>query len=160
LPKEKILFTGDACVNGPFNFVGDGDIRQWIETLEAAKKLQPRIVAPGHGPIGDATMLQDQQDFFRALLAHAKKLNDTKATKEQITSQLDAIKEEMKKNSRIARYVGDGLRSQLDKALVELGGSGFLTHAEREDETHHHQHAHGHSHEHGPATVKPLIGAP
>ncbi len=24
LPKERILFTGDACVNGPYNFVGDG----------------------------------------------------------------------------------------------------------------------------------------
>ncbi len=25
LPKEKILFTGDAAVNGPFNYMGDGD---------------------------------------------------------------------------------------------------------------------------------------
>ena len=35
LPKEKILFTGDACVNGPYNYVGDGNIEKWIATLEA-----------------------------------------------------------------------------------------------------------------------------
>src|SRR5215470_605058 len=39
LPKEKILFTGDACVNGPYNYMGDGDSEQWINTLAAAKKL-------------------------------------------------------------------------------------------------------------------------
>src|SRR5882672_2865003 len=39
LPKEKILFTGDACVNGAFNYVGDGDTEQWVKTLEAARKL-------------------------------------------------------------------------------------------------------------------------
>jgi len=26
LPNQKILFTGDMCVNGPYNFVGDGDV--------------------------------------------------------------------------------------------------------------------------------------
>jgi glyoxylase-like metal-dependent hydrolase (beta-lactamase superfamily II) len=25
LPKEKILFTGDACVNGPYNYMADGN---------------------------------------------------------------------------------------------------------------------------------------
>jgi glyoxylase-like metal-dependent hydrolase (beta-lactamase superfamily II) len=45
LPKEKILFTGDACVNGPYNYTGDGDTAQWIKTLEAAKKLGATCVA-------------------------------------------------------------------------------------------------------------------
>jgi glyoxylase-like metal-dependent hydrolase (beta-lactamase superfamily II) len=26
LPRERILFTGDVCVNGPYNYVGDGDV--------------------------------------------------------------------------------------------------------------------------------------
>src|SRR5262245_24060471 len=33
LPKEKILFTGDACVNGPYNYAGDGDTEKWVQTL-------------------------------------------------------------------------------------------------------------------------------
>ncbi len=39
LPKEKILFTGDAAVNGPFNYMGDGDSAAWIDTLGKAQKL-------------------------------------------------------------------------------------------------------------------------
>ena len=34
LPKERILFTGDVCVNGPYNYVGDGDVGKWLETLD------------------------------------------------------------------------------------------------------------------------------
>jgi glyoxylase-like metal-dependent hydrolase (beta-lactamase superfamily II) len=39
LPKEKILFTGDAVVNGPHNYVGDGDITEWIGTLGSVLQL-------------------------------------------------------------------------------------------------------------------------
>src|SRR5687768_1359216 len=57
LPKERILFTGDAAVNGPFNYMADGDSGTWIETLASAQKLGATIVAPGHGPSGDARVL-------------------------------------------------------------------------------------------------------
>jgi len=36
LPGERILFTGDACVNGPYNFVGDGNVEQWNNTQDEA----------------------------------------------------------------------------------------------------------------------------
>ncbi|MDZ4288895.1 MAG: MBL fold metallo-hydrolase, partial [Prosthecobacter sp.] len=73
LPKEKILFTGDACVNGPYNFTGDGDIGQWIQTLEAVKKLGAKIICPGHGPMGGPELLEDQQAYFSALTEEVKK---------------------------------------------------------------------------------------
>ena len=37
LPAEKILFTGDVCVNGPHNFLRDGNITEWIKALDAAQ---------------------------------------------------------------------------------------------------------------------------
>src|SRR5437764_12106598 len=52
LPKEKILFTGDACVNGPYNYLADGATGQWLKTLEAAKKLGAKIICPGHRRMG------------------------------------------------------------------------------------------------------------
>src|SRR4051812_43570024 len=51
LPHERILFTGDVCVNGPHNNVNDGHIAEWIKTLEALKALGATKVCPGHGPI-------------------------------------------------------------------------------------------------------------
>src|SRR5438093_7111637 len=73
LPKEKILFTGDACVNGPYNFVGDGNIEQWVKTLELAKKLGAKTICPGHGPIGTGNILEDQQAYFVELRKQVKK---------------------------------------------------------------------------------------
>ncbi len=55
LPKEKILFTGDACVNGPYNYVGDGQVGDWIQTLDRARALGAQVVGPGHGPLGAAS---------------------------------------------------------------------------------------------------------
>ena len=33
LPKHDIVFTGDACVNGAFNYTGDGNTESWIGVL-------------------------------------------------------------------------------------------------------------------------------
>src|SRR5687768_7117143 len=67
LPKERILFTGDACVNGPYNYMGDGDSRKWINTLTAARKLGARLIGPGHGPKGTETVLEEQRMYFIAM---------------------------------------------------------------------------------------------
>jgi glyoxylase-like metal-dependent hydrolase (beta-lactamase superfamily II) len=76
LPNEKILFSGDACVNGAYNYTGDGNIGEWIKTLEAVKKLGAKVVCPGHGPMGGPELLEDQQAFFIALQDEVKKLAD------------------------------------------------------------------------------------
>lgn len=51
LPKHKILCTGDACTNGPFNYVGHGDSASWVRVMEKAQQLDVKIVCPGHGPL-------------------------------------------------------------------------------------------------------------
>jgi cyclase len=72
LPKERILFTGDAAVNGPFNYMGDGDSAAWVATLAGAQKLGATIIAPGHGPVGD-NVLEAQRQYFVALRAEVEK---------------------------------------------------------------------------------------
>jgi glyoxylase-like metal-dependent hydrolase (beta-lactamase superfamily II) len=64
LPKEKIVFTGDACVNGDHNYVGDGDTRSWIEVLAKVQALAPQIVVPGHGALGRGDLLETQKQYF------------------------------------------------------------------------------------------------
>ncbi|MEZ5385637.1 MAG: MBL fold metallo-hydrolase [Prosthecobacter sp.] len=120
LPQERILFSGDACVNGPYNYTGDGSITEWIQTLEAVKKLGPKIVCPGHGPRGGPELLEDQQAYFIALMDEVKKF----AGKEPaaIEAAVPAIMAALKKNERIARYAGNFLPAQVEKAFIEQGG--------------------------------------
>src|SRR5947209_6569614 len=64
LPKEKILCTGDAAANGPYNYTADGSISNWPNVLEAALKLEPKFVLPGHGPSGGPEILKGQAEFM------------------------------------------------------------------------------------------------
>ena len=147
LPKEKILFTGDACVNGAYNFMGDGNSEQWIKTLEGVKKLGAKIICPGHGPMGGPELLEDQQNFFVELRKQVKKYARKKP--DVMKAAVPEIKAELEKQSRIARYVVNSLSAQVEKVYVEMGGKPFTPQAAL-DEHKAHAHAHGrelHSHQ-------------
>src|SRR5687767_11392012 len=125
LPREKILFTGDACVNGPYNYTGDGDTEQWIKTLEAAMQLGAKVICPGHGPVGTGDVLVDQQQFFVALRKEVKQLVAAGKEPEQVKRAVEDIQITLKKNSRIERYVGDFFTAQVEKVYTEMGGKPF-----------------------------------
>lgn len=123
LPKEKILFSGDACVNGPYNYTGDGDTRAWVKTLERAKQLGAQTVCPGHGVVTGAALLDDQQLYFKELLAATGKL--PKRNPAAAAKAVDGLRQNILKNDQIKRYVGDMFNAQVEKAYVEQGGMPF-----------------------------------
>ncbi len=127
LPKEKILFAGDVCVNGPYNYVGDGSVEKWVETLDAAKKLGATVVCTGHGPRSVGSVLDDQQAFFKALREQVGSRMSRKAP-EEAKAEVEAIRSSLKANAQIARYVGergagwDPFSSQVEKVYMEMTG--------------------------------------
>jgi len=141
LPKEKILFTGDACVNGPYNYVGDGDTGEWIKTLELARKLGATTVCPGHGARSTGTLLEDQQRYFVELRKLVKK--HVRQDPEAMKAAVDGIKSALQKQERIARYVGEFFPAQVEKVRLELGGTAFLPKQAAAESHQQHAQAHG-----------------
>ncbi len=127
LPKEKILFAGDVCVNGPYNYVGDGSVEKWVGTLDAAKKLGARIVCTGHGPRSTGSVLDDQQAFFMALREQVGS-RMAKNAPQTAKAEIEAIRALLKGNAQISRYVGepgagwDPFASQVEKVYLEMTG--------------------------------------
>jgi phosphoglycerate dehydrogenase-like enzyme/glyoxylase-like metal-dependent hydrolase (beta-lactamase superfamily II) len=72
LPKQKILCTGDACVNGAHNFMGHSDSASWIRALERMEQLDIKLVCPGHGPVADKHLLGRQKRYFAELRTAVK----------------------------------------------------------------------------------------
>jgi glyoxylase-like metal-dependent hydrolase (beta-lactamase superfamily II) len=72
LPKEKILCTGDAAVNGPRNKLWDADVANWPKVIDKAAALGPTVVLPGHGAVGGVDILTGQAAFLRDLYAAVK----------------------------------------------------------------------------------------
>jgi glyoxylase-like metal-dependent hydrolase (beta-lactamase superfamily II) len=72
LPKERVLCTGDAAVNGPRNKLLDANIANWPDVLDKALALKPLHVLPGHGAAGGAEILSGQERFLRDLYREVK----------------------------------------------------------------------------------------
>ena len=111
LPKEKILCTGDAGVNGPYNYTADGNIGNWPKVMDAALKLNPTYVLPGHGPAGGKEILTGQRDFMlelhKAVAAAAKKGDKVDAANVKLP---DSVK----------NWVGDSFKGQVQDAFNEI----------------------------------------
>jgi glyoxylase-like metal-dependent hydrolase (beta-lactamase superfamily II) len=53
LEEARILFSGDTILGQGSTLIAppEGDMAAYMGTLEAMQRLQPRLIAPGHGPI-------------------------------------------------------------------------------------------------------------
>ena len=49
LPKERVLFAGDAVEFGATPYCGDAHFTDWPATLDAIRALKPEKLAPGRG---------------------------------------------------------------------------------------------------------------
>jgi glyoxylase-like metal-dependent hydrolase (beta-lactamase superfamily II) len=72
LPRERVLATGDAAVNGPKNKVIDAYLGNWPKMLDEAMALKPLHVLPGHGDAGGVEILEGQKRFLVDLVAAVK----------------------------------------------------------------------------------------
>ena len=122
LPQEKILCTGDAAVNGPYNYLADANLGNWPSVLDAALKLKVEYVLPGHGGPGGPEILQGQRMFMielkkavSAAIAGGKSLDDiVKRDGEKLISTSIELPDSVK------NWVGPSLSSQVRDAYEEI----------------------------------------
>jgi phosphoglycerate dehydrogenase-like enzyme/glyoxylase-like metal-dependent hydrolase (beta-lactamase superfamily II) len=89
LPKQKLLCTGDGCVNGAFNFMGHADSASWIRALERAQQLDVKTVLPGHGPIADKDVLERQKRYFVELRQQVQRGIEADQNSDDIVAAID-----------------------------------------------------------------------
>ena len=114
IPKEQVLATGDAVVNGPYNFTGDGNIGNWPTVLRAAGKLKVKFVLPGHGPSGGRELLTGQEQFMVELHKAVQDGIDAGKTVEQLQSSV-------KLTAAVDPWVSENsLKAQIKDAYTEI----------------------------------------
>jgi len=89
LPRHNILFSGDACVNGAFNYTGDGDTASWIGVLTSVEKLPVKQVAPGHGELADGSLVALQKRYFVELREAVQRGIDSGKSLAEIQSAIE-----------------------------------------------------------------------
>ena len=91
LPKEKILFTGDLCVNFAGNNIADPDADpdNWLRVLDALSQRDVGILIPGHGGQGSSETLRGQRAYLADMINGVRAGIDKGATADQLAKQLD-----------------------------------------------------------------------
>ena len=122
LPNEKVLCTGDAIVNGPYNYTGDGNVGNWPKVIRAAQRLEVERVLPGHGGAGGKELMEKQLEFFlelqkavRQAVKEGKKLEDVVSLKEG-----RAVATVVKLPGSVSHWVGDFLPAQVQDTYEEI----------------------------------------
>jgi glyoxylase-like metal-dependent hydrolase (beta-lactamase superfamily II) len=115
IPKERVLCTGDAAVNGPFNKVIDADLGNWPNVLEKAMALKPLHVLPGHGEAGGPEILTGQRQFLRDLYDAVKAASDKGMTPAEMKISLPEAD-----NNWIPRSRPDLWQQDIETVYLEL----------------------------------------
>ena len=121
LPQEKVLCTGDAVANGPYNYTADGNIGNWPKVVDGALKLNVDHVLPGHGPAGGREVLIGQRAFMielhnavEAAIRRGKKMNDL------VQSQNGKQVAQLQLPDSVKTWVGPSLPDQIKDAYNEI----------------------------------------
>lgn len=122
LPKEKIVCTGDAVVNGPFNYLGDGNSANWPNVIDQVNRLNATTVLPGHGLPGGPQTLAGQKQFFVELRkAVNEAVKSGKKLEQLVTKSGDKLTgTNIQLPGSVKNWVSDGLASQVEVVFKEI----------------------------------------
>ncbi|MGW1076476.1 MBL fold metallo-hydrolase [Streptomyces sp. NPDC002537] len=65
LPEQRVLFTGDIVMSGATPFCLTGSLAGSLDVIEKLRGLAPRVVVPGHGPVGGPELLDTTAAYLR-----------------------------------------------------------------------------------------------
>lgn len=89
IPQDGVLFTGDVIVNRFFPIMPDAESsgNNWINILDQLEAIHPHIVVPGHGEVGDASLLGIERNYLKTIQSRVAELKRRRKSSDE-TSQI------------------------------------------------------------------------
>jgi cyclase len=84
LPQERIAFLSDLLFIGHQPYLGGGDPDRLLHILETISDLAPKLLVPGHGPVGTAESLTAMGEYIRTLDGLTRKMVEVGEAEETI----------------------------------------------------------------------------
>ena len=86
---DRVLFAGDIVFNRAFLAFGQYSSGQtWLAVLDELGSLNPAIVVPSHGPMGDGSLIGQQRDVLKGLQTRARELREKGKTADEAAQTL------------------------------------------------------------------------
>jgi glyoxylase-like metal-dependent hydrolase (beta-lactamase superfamily II) len=100
---DGILFSGDVTMTVLPAVGGASSVRQWVDSQDRFEKLQPKLVVPSHGPMGDASMIASSRLFLETVQRRVPELKKQgKSVDETISAIQTELKEKFGESNRMA----------------------------------------------------------
>jgi cyclase len=114
-PESRVLLAGDISFIGVTPLAVYGLLSGWIEALDTLLGLNPKIVVPGHGPIGGCQELRMQRDYLAAVYRMGQRAVEENLSFEDALAALDI--------GQAAEWIeSDRTALNLERAIQEVRG--------------------------------------
>jgi cyclase len=91
-PDERAIATGDLFLNGSCPAMDDGDMENWVSSLDHILRFPVEHVVPGHFGLATRSELQHFRDYLVDLRDQVARLHGRGLTLEQVTKGLELSK--------------------------------------------------------------------
>jgi glyoxylase-like metal-dependent hydrolase (beta-lactamase superfamily II) len=117
VPEQRVLFTGDLVESRCFAIFPwfppdevdvDGD--RWIAVLEQLERLEPAVVVPGHGEVGDAGVIATAREYLEQLRSETRRLAAGGASEDEVADELDRSMRELHPDWAQPEWIAFGAR--------------------------------------------------
>ena len=86
---DGVLFSGDVVMTALPN-VGNATVRQWLASMNAFEKLQPKRIVPSHGPMGGMELIATYKTLLTSVQSRASELKKQGKTIDEATSTISS----------------------------------------------------------------------
>jgi len=91
IPRDKVLFAGDALFTGYHPYLGDGNLEGWLKVLDRIGAMDADKIVPGHGPLSGKKDVADMKEYLLAFDRNAKELCAGSGDVESIVSGMKKV---------------------------------------------------------------------
>jgi cyclase len=119
LPDDNVLVSGDILVHNITPNFRDGNLKNWIGTLDQIVALNPKTIVPGHGPLmtsADAIAMKNRMATLYAGIeaGYKKGLSDAEIRKTLDLSEWEKL-----------HYFDDLMGGDINSAYLEVEAENF-----------------------------------
>jgi glyoxylase-like metal-dependent hydrolase (beta-lactamase superfamily II) len=90
IEQDGVLFTGDGVINRFFPIFPDPDAsgKNWLSILDQLDELHARSIVPGHGEVGDASLINTERTYLKGIQARTAELKKQGKSAEEVEQSL------------------------------------------------------------------------
>jgi glyoxylase-like metal-dependent hydrolase (beta-lactamase superfamily II) len=90
---DRVLFAGDVVMNRTFVAFASpySSVKAWLADFDQLEPLRPARVVPSHGPIGGASLIDEQRTMMKAIQARASELKRQGKSADQTAQAVQAV---------------------------------------------------------------------